>query len=137
MRKAIEKKSEKVMPTFWPTYTKSDLDNFAALLDRHRDEKGIINLDEAMVEFGALKKSVHAGRTAYSVIVHPIIEQSVVQLGRTPIKFELFDHIYRALRERSFAKKKQNERYDKMSGEEINAADLFTESKKIVKDFPE
>lgn len=94
----------------------------------------IINLEEAMVEFGAMSKKKYMGRTVYSVIVPPPREPSLINPGYMPIKFELFNHKMKMLQNRNYAKKKELEGYEEMASEEIKVADLFGSDS--IKSFP-
>ncbi len=93
---AIPKKTKEEKPVFvWPVYSKDDLDTFERLLERHQSETKfgkLYNIDEAAVEYGAMTKSSDG---SYAVIVAPAGKGY-----EWPTKYELFQHLLNAWRER-------------------------------------
>ncbi len=89
----------------------------------------IINLEEAMAEFGALKKTQYMGKPHYGVIIDPPPVDSLLLTHITPSKFELFRHKRVALQDRNskrqYAKKKETEEYEQMA--EIEASEIINE----------
>ncbi len=141
------------LPTIWPEYTNKDLDAFAKFLEGFREEVKarnmrtgemetitIINLEEAMVEYGAVKKRVYEGKAHYSVIIPPEQVDSLLLTQRKPNKFELFNHIRSALQDRNakreYAKKKEVEEYSQMAESEIKVDELVKNGE-VAKGFPE
>lgn len=102
----------------------------------------IINLDEAMVAFGAMVKEKSNGRQYYCVVVKP----NKTDIHNRPIGYEfpnkymLFNHKRKALYDRNFKKeyagKKQLENYQDMMDkeDEIDVLKLFpTDEKNEIK----
>jgi hypothetical protein len=96
-----------------------------------REKVSIINLNEAAVAFGAMKKRIHIGIPTYSVVVNVLERDSYGGVKRieVPGSYDLFMHKYECLQNlrsrREYVEGKRDEAYDKMSKEV--AATLKTE----------
>lgn len=116
----------------WPTYTNEELEKFAKFLDKFVVEENFthpktketkkiryINIDEAEVEYGALKKRMFNGKPSYAVIVEPLKEDLENDGYVSPNKHELFMHKLDALQEKrskkEYAEKKELENYQEMA----------------------
>ena len=117
-----------------PTYTQEDLDDFGKFLAQFRTQKEVvdkktkqkmtinpINMNEAMVSFGAMKKRDHLGIPCYEIIFKVTETDGYGHIKRyeRPTQFELFEHKYDAWSRRNYAVQKQEEEYEKMAGETI------------------
>lgn len=119
-------------PIDFPRYTNQELETFGASLDKFREEKEIkwkgediktnlINIEEAMVEFGAMKKKMHLGQAYYSIILKPLETDDYGNIVRyeKPTKYELFNQKYQSWvnlkGRRQFAGDKAMEDYSKMA----------------------
>lgn len=120
-------------PVVYPIYTDKDLDEFRKFLNeflvqhevrnfktRELSTVEIVDLDEAMVAFGAMLKKVYNNKVSYAVII-PAGEKDSwgnYKIFNPPIKYKLFEHKYRALKDRdskrNFAQEKSIERYQGM-----------------------
>lgn len=110
-----------------PTYTNEDLNKFDEWLKQFRktgDDNGYhfdhIDLNEAAVGFGAMKKHGEGKSVTYGVIVTALEVDDYGNPKRieTPTKYELFNHKLEALSKlksrRAYGEQKRNESYEKM-----------------------
>lgn len=114
----------------YPVYTNQVLDEFGKWLEQFLVHKTVINwktkleekisfidLDEAMVAFGAVRKIVSYGITQYAVIWPKDPDEETRQFY-SPIKWDLFRNKYQVWQDRkekrNFAEQKQFEGYEQM-----------------------
>ncbi len=134
------KKQEKVhVEIEMPTYTGAELDEFSKWLDQFRnaktvvDKKGVshninpIDMQEAMVTFGALKKKDHLGIPTYSIILKVTETDGYghVRGYERPTMMDLFWHKYEAWARRNYAVRMEAEAYQKIAEESFPAEPDF------------
>jgi hypothetical protein len=130
----IKTRDKKIIPKrviIWPTYTPQQLEEFAKFLDKFVVEENFthpktketkkiryVNIEEAEVAYGAMRKRMFNGKPSYAIIVEPLKEDLENDGYVYPNKHELFMHKLDALQEKrskkEYAEKKELESYQEM-----------------------